>query len=81
MRSLELIVHGLHGDLVEAELREWAGKTKTEASSLLSAITDFDFLASFSAVYSLLGSLQGITQQLQGRGIDITQAYKMVSGL
>ena len=79
--SLELIAYGAHVDKVSSEMRDWAKNAKIEASSLLYGITAFDFLATFSAVYSLLGSLQGITQMLQGRGLQITEAYKMVSKL
>ena len=72
---LELMAYGLHSEKVSVDMREWATSTKIDASSLLSGITDFEFLASFSVVHSLLGSLQGITQQLQRRGIDIYQVF------
>ena len=68
---LELMAYGLHSEKVSVDMREWDTSTKIDACSLLSWITDFEFLASFSVVHSLLGSLQGITQQLQGQGIEI----------
>ena len=51
----------------------------TEADLLLTSITEFDFLATFTILYTLLRGLEGITQQLQGSSMDLYKAYGMVS--
>lgn len=76
--SLEAIAFGTHSEFVEVDLREWIGATRTDASSLLTGITQFDFIVCFAITYTLLSGLAGITQKLQGRGLDIFRAYQMV---
>lgn len=78
--ALELISSGLHGDLVEPELRDgWTQQARIAAASLLDDITTYEFIASFSISYSLLSHLEGISQKLQGSGLDVLEAYKLVS--
>ena len=48
----------------------WDSKTKKDATSYLNAITKFEFLI----------GLVGITQNLQGRSIDLIKAYNEVEG-
>lgn len=64
------------------ELRDsWPNAVRSDAMTLLNSITDFEFLAVFAIVYSLLTPLQGITSKLQGRSNDICNAFSMVSRL
>ena len=55
-------------------------KTKEDAASYLNAISKFEFLISLVSLYRLLHPLVGITQNLQGRFIDIIRAYNDVEG-
>lgn len=77
--SLEAIQGGLHQDLVDLELRDWPTSVRSDAKSVLGSITTFDFIIGFAVMHSLLGGLQGITQKLQGRGLDIYEAHKLVN--
>ena len=70
---------GCHENLVSADLADWPGSVRKDAGNLLTALTDFEFIASFAILHSLLSSLQGITQKLQGRGIDVYEAHRLVS--
>ena len=58
----------------------WDSKTKEDATSYLNAITKFEFLIGLVSLYRLLHMLVGITQNLQGRSIDIIKAYNEVEG-
>ena len=58
----------------------WDSKTKEDATSYLNAITKFEFLIGLVSLYRLLHLLVGITQNLQGRSIDIIKAYNEVEG-
>ena len=56
-------------------------KTKQEATSLLNAVTSFEFIISLIGLYRLLNTLAGTTDRLQGRGVDIIEAYDDVSSV
>ena len=56
-------------------------KTKQEATSLLNAVTSFEFIISLIGLYRLLHPLAGITNCLQGRVVDIIEAYDDVSSV
>ena len=56
----------------------WDSETKEDATSYLNAITKFEFLIGLVSLYRLLHPLVGITQNLQGRSIDIIKAYNEV---
>ena len=58
----------------------WNSKTKEDAASYLNAITKFEFLIGLVSLYRLLHPLDGITQNLKGRSIDIIKAYNEVEG-
>ena len=58
----------------------WDSKAKKEATSFLNAVTKFEFLIGLVSLYRLLHPLVGITQKLQGRSIDVVNAYKEVDG-
>ena len=77
----EVMCHGFHHDKYEEISTLYAdldSKTKSDAGSLLHAITDFSFLVTFMIVYKYLSHLQGITILLQKTALDILQAYAMV---
>ena len=57
----------------------WNYKTRREATSLLNAVTIFEFIISLIGLYRLL--LGSITNHLQGRGVDIIEAYDDVSSV
>ena len=50
-----------------------------EARELLNAVTSYVF--SLIGLYRLLHPLAGITNRLQGRGVDIIEAYDDVSSV
>ena len=58
----------------------WDSKTNEDATSYLNAITKFEFLIGLVSLYRLLHPLVGITQNLQGRSIDIIKAYNEAEG-
>ena len=58
----------------------WDSKTKEDTTSYLNTITKFEFLIGLVSLYRLLHVLVGITQNLQGRSIDIVKAYNKVEG-
>lgn len=68
----------MHKDRINKDYHEWAHNTKIEAGGILTAITHSDFIAGFGILYTLLNPLEGITQKLQGRGLDVSQAHQMV---
>ena len=73
---LEVIVHGLHYD--KDLLGPWQHETKRRGSSLLAALTDFEFIMTVTAVYNSLSHMHGITVKLQSRAADIIEAHAMV---
>ena len=58
----------------------WDSRTKEDATTYLNAITKFEFLIGLVSFYRLLHPLVGITQNLQGRSIDIIKACNKVKG-
>ncbi|RMX54995.1 hypothetical protein pdam_00025591, partial [Pocillopora damicornis] len=52
---------------------------KTDASGLLKAITDFDFIVTFICAYSCLSHMSGLTVKLQKKTNDIFKAFSMVT--
>ena len=56
-------------------MSDWDQKSKSEASSLLGAITEFSFIVTFMLVYKYLSHLEGITRLLQSTSLDILKAY------
>ena len=81
MEALE-IINGTHAEMGSFEKKYtegWDYKTKWEATSLLNAVTSFEFIISLIGLYRLLHPLAGITNCLQGRVVDIIEAYDDVS--
>ena len=50
-------------------------KTKGEATLLLNAVTSFKFIISLIGLHRVLHPLAVITNRLEGRGVDVTEAY------
>ena len=82
IETLEVIAHHLHGDrfqFVNDVYPDWDNKSKNDAASLLTSLTDFTFIVNFLTTYKFLSYLAGITVKLQSRSLDILEAYSMVS--
>lgn len=77
VETLEYIAHGMHGDTYSME-DEWNTKTRSEAASLCTGITNFRFVCVFMLVYQGLGALGGISVSLQKKAIDVYDAYSKV---
>ena len=56
----------------------WNSESSRKASSLLSAVTQFGFIHTFTVVRHGLGFLKGITTSLQSRAHDIVCAYNEI---
>ena len=69
----------LKWDLLKEE--GWDYKTKWKATLLLITVTSFEFIIYLIGLYRLLHPLAGITNCLQGRGVDIIEAYDDVSSV
>ena len=81
VEALECMAYGLHLDeyeILRDKFPDWDYHTKNDATSLLKAITDFTFIATFCLVYMYLAHLQGITVQLQSSSLDVLDAYAKV---
>ena len=78
---LEVMSQGLHHEnyeTIRSTCSDWDSKTKTDACSLLHAITDFSFLVTFMLVHKYLSHLHGVTVLLQKTSLDVLEAYEMV---
>ena len=51
---------------------------KSQANSLLHALTDFEFIVVFLVAYQFLSHLSGITVKLQSRVLDVVEAYRKI---
>ena len=64
--ALEIMAHNMHHNECPEQFHGcWQGKTRTDASALLKAIADFDFIVTFIIAYSLLSHMTGLTVKLQ----------------
>lgn len=78
--ALEVIAHNMHHDECPEQFYGcWQTKTRTDASGLLKAITDFDFIVTFICAYSCLSHMSGLTVKLQKKTNDIFKAFSMVT--
>ena len=78
--ALEVIAHNVHHDECPEQFYGcWQTKTRTDASGLLKAITDFDFIVTFICAYSCLSHMSGLTVKLQKKTNDIFKAFSMVT--
>jgi len=80
LETLDIIISGSYAesDSQPDICTEWDAKTKTEATSLMHAITSFEFIVTFMTCYHLLSHLSGVVVKLQSTTLDILQAYCMV---
>ena len=82
IETFEVIAHKMHADrydFVADIYPDWDGHSRSDASSLLHAITDFSFIVTFLVIYKWLSFLAGITVKLQSSHLDILEAYAMVN--
>ena len=78
--AFEAITYNTHREHVPADLlQSWQPSVQADSLKLLNSITDFDFIATFNIMMSLLSPLEGITRKLQGKSKDICSAYSLVS--
>lgn len=70
---------GAHREMVSEEFISWENKTNTEANSLLVSLAEYDFIVTFGILYTLLSGLEGITNKLQKKGLDVYEAHNMVN--
>ena len=76
------VINGTHTELDEFEeiyIKEWDPKGKVEATQFLNSLTKFEFVIGMIALYRLLHPVVGITQMLQGRTVDVIDAYQNVN--
>ena len=76
------VINGTHTELDEFEeiyIKGWDAKSKVEATQFLNSLTKFEFVIGMIALYRLLHPVAGITQKLQGRTIDVIDAYQNVN--
>ena len=78
--ALEVLAHNMHHDECPEQFYGcWQTKTRTDASGLLKAITDFDFIVAFICAYSCLSHMSGLTVKLQKKTNDIFKAFSLVT--
>ena len=53
--------------------------SKREATNYLNALAKFEFIIGILSLYRLLHPIAGLTNKLQGRSIDVIEAYANVS--
>ena len=76
------VINGTHTELDEFEeiyIKGWDPKGKVEATQFLNSLTKFEFVIGMIALYRLLHPVAGITQKLQGRTIDVIDAYQNIN--
>lgn len=79
VETLESIVYG--GESEKYFDTPWSAQCKRDALAILNSITSFPFLITFITSYQYLSHLEGITVKLQGRSMDIVEAYRMVKDI
>ena len=76
------VINGTHTELDEFEeiyIKGWDAKSKVEATQFLNSLTKFEFVIGMITLYRLLHPVAGIMQKLQGRTIDVIDAYQNVN--
>ena len=81
--AFEVIGLGLHKESLSTDFASafWDPESRTKATSMLYSITDFEFIVTFVTVYHFLSRLAGITVKLQGKTLDIVDAYNGISSI
>ncbi|KAL5486890.1 hypothetical protein EMCRGX_G019427 [Ephydatia muelleri] len=77
VQALELIRYCRHLDKYGDKYADWDTVNRTEAQQILTSITSFAFIVSFTCVY--LSHLAGITVKLQKRSLDIMDAHELIA--
>ena len=82
MYVLEVMAHNLHHEDRPAQFYGcWNTATKRDASGLLQAITNFEFVVTFVIGYLYLSHMSALTTKLQRKSNDIFKAFTMVSSV
>ena len=81
--AFEVIGLGLHKESLSTDFASafWDPESRTKATSMLYSITDFEFIVTFATVYHFLSHLAGIIVKLQGKILDIVDAYNGISSI
>ena len=81
--AFEVIGLGLHKESLSMDFASpfWAPESRTKATSMLYSITDFEFIVTFVTVYHFFSHLAGITVKMQGKTLDIVDAYNGISSI
>ena len=73
------VITGTHPELQtlpKERTTGWDAHVKREATSFLNALTKFEFIVGIIVLYRLLHPVAVLTSKLQGRNIDIIEAYE-----
>ena len=81
--TLRAIGLGAHQDILSADFQfaTWDHVSRDVATSLLNAITEYDFIVGFLTVYQFLSHLHGITLKLQSTSLDIVKAFEEIDAI
>ena len=78
------VMNGTHADinqLDETYSKGWSAKDKQETSSYLHVLSNFNFIIGLISLYRLMHPFTGITKRLQGRSIDVVEAFNEVESV
>ena len=82
MYVLEVMAHNLHHNDCPAQFYGcWNTATKRDASGLLQAITNFEFVMTFVIGYLYRSHMRALRTKLQRKSNDIFKAFTMVSSV
>ena len=73
------VINGTHPELqtlYKEHATGWDVHVKREVTSFLNALTKFEFIVGIIVLYRLMHPAAGLTNKLQGRNIDIIEAYE-----
>ena len=78
------VMNGTHADinqLDETYSKGWSAKDKQETSSYLHVLSNFNFIIGLISLHRLIHPFTGITKRLQGRSIDVVEAFNEVESV
>ena len=78
VEALEVVGHRQHLERYGNTYADWDTATRSEAQQILAAVTSFNFIVCFLAVYHYLSHLSGITIKVQRKTLDILEAHGML---
>ena len=73
------VINGTHPELQtlpKERTTGWDAHVKREVTSFLNPLSKFEFIVGIVVLYRLLHPVAGLTNKLQGRNIDIIEAYE-----